>query len=151
MISLKELNEKGSIDVDDHITFRTHADVLRLFGKDVKIFQKAFAKHPYETGVHIWFPMFYDDDNNDWINTSTAEGDKVFEFRKFNNEGYLSELFESPENHKRILFAKIASFGRIFYQFKGVYEFDPELSRKAKKAAYSRTARSAKVYMEENG
>jgi hypothetical protein len=46
----------------------------------------------------------------------------------------------------RILFAKIQPFGRIFYKFKGVYNFDPELSRKAKKAAYRRMATTAKLY-----
>ena len=57
----KELFERGCIDVEDDITFRTHADVLRLFGREHKVFQLAFAKHPQEDGVHIWFPKFYQD------------------------------------------------------------------------------------------
>jgi hypothetical protein len=146
MASLKELIEKGSIDIEDDITFRTHADVLRLFGKDAKILREAFIRHPHEPGVHIWFPMFYDDDNNDWDNTFGSQEENVFERRKFDNEGYLSELFESPEFHKRILFAKVAPFGKVFYKFKGVYEFDPDLSVKAKKAAYRRVATTAKLY-----
>jgi hypothetical protein len=142
----KDIIEKGFIDIEDDITFSTHADVLRLFGRNHKVFQRAFAKHPQEEGVHIWFPMFYGDDNNDWENTFGLNEDAVFQRRKHNNEGYLSEQFDALQNHKRILFAKIAPFGRVFYKFKGVYHFDPELSRKAKKAAYKRVAKQATVY-----
>ena len=146
MASLQDLINKVSINIRDDITFRTHAEALKLFGKNVKIFQKAFAKHPHEPGVHIWFPIFYHVDENGWENTFGDGEEKVFERRKNDNESYLKELFETPESHKRILFAKIASFGRVFYQFKGIYEFDRELSLKAKKAAYKRTSTSAKIY-----
>jgi hypothetical protein len=129
--------------------------VLKLFGRNGKLFQRSFAEHPHEPGVHIWFPMFYDNNNSDWVNTfgSNEDGskeEKVFEYRKHDNEGYLNELFKSPERHKRILFAKIASFGRVFYKFKGIYEFDPDLSTKAKKAAYRRIARKAEIYPSNN-
>jgi hypothetical protein len=90
--------------------------------------------------------MFYDDDNNDWNNSFGSQEENVFERRKYDNEGYLRDLFESPNLHRRILFAKIAPFGKVFYKFKGIYEFDPDLSRKAKKAAYRRIANTAKVY-----
>jgi hypothetical protein len=145
-MTVKELIAKGEIDITDDINFNTHADVLRLFGKDAKVFQRAFAKHPHEPGVHIWFPMFYDVDNNDWENTFGSNEENVFERRKHDNEGYLRELFNAPERHKRILFAKIAPFGRVFYKFKGVYQFDHGLSRKAKKAAYRRTATTVKLH-----
>jgi hypothetical protein len=150
MTTTQDLIKKSRIDVNDDITFRTHAEVLRLFGKDVKLFQKAFARHPHEPGVHIWFPMFYDNDNNDWINTFGSQEGNVFERRKHDNEGYLNELFESPERHKRILFAKLAPFGRVFYKFKGIYEFDPALSIKAKKAVYRRIAKTTKIYPANN-
>lgn len=146
MMTIQDIIAKNCIDVTDDITFRTHADVLRLFGKDVKIFQRAFVQHPHEHEVHIWFPMFYDDDNNDWNNSFGSQEENVFERRKYDNEGYLRDLFESPNLHRRILFAKIAPFGKVFYKFKGIYEFDPDLSRKAKKAAYRRIANTAKVY-----
>ena len=142
----EELLEKGYIDIENDITFRTHADVLRLFGRNVKIFQSSFARHPHENGVHIWFPIFYQDEENDWENTWGQNEEAAFERRKFDNETYLNELFNKPERHTRILFAKIAPFGRVFYKFKGVYQFDPDLSRKAKKAAYRRIATTAKLY-----
>jgi hypothetical protein len=146
MTPIEKLIGKGSISLEDDIRFRTHAEVLRLFGKDAKIVQRAFIRHPYEPGVHIWFPMFYDDDNNDWENTFGVGEETVFERRKYDNEGYLNDLLESPDLHKRILFTKIAPFGKVFYKFKGVYELDGELSLKAKKAAYRRIATSTKLF-----
>lgn len=146
MTTIQGLIKKQCIDVNDDINFRTHADVLRLFGKDVKIYQRAMASHPRETDLHIWFPMFYDDTNNDWENTFGVKEETVFERRKYNNEQYLEELIERPDLHKRILFAKVSPFGRVLYKFKGIYTFDIDLSRKAKKAVYRRTATSAKIY-----
>src|SRR5438128_2441475 len=102
MTTTKDLIDKGTIDVEDDITFRTHADVLRLFGRDDKIFQLSFAKHPHEPGVHIWFPIFYEDDENDWENTWGQNEETAFERRKINNEAYLNEQFNAPERHKRI-------------------------------------------------
>ena len=145
-MKLDELIAKGEIDIDDNINFRTHADVLRLFGRDHKVFQQSFARHPHEAGVHIWFPVFYADEDNDWENTWGQNEDAAFERRKYKNEEYLNELSRTPERHTRIMFAKIAPFGKVFYKFKGTYKFDPELSTKAKKAAYRRIARSAKLY-----
>ena len=145
-MKLNDLIEKGFIDIKDDIQFRTHADVLRLFDFDLKVHQRAGAKHPHDEGVYIWFPAFYQNDDNDWENTFGVNEDSVFERRKIDNASYLEELSETPEWHKRILFAKIAPFGKVFYKFKGVYHFDPELSQKAKKAVYRRVATTAKLY-----
>lgn len=146
MTTTKELIEKGAFSVKDEIIFRTHAEVLRLFGRDTKIFQRSFAKHPHEEGVHIWFPMFYDNANNDWDNTKRLDWETVFERRKFDNAGYLAEQFNSPERHIRILFAKIEQGREKYYQFKGVYRFDPDESRKAVKAAYRRIKTTTKLF-----
>ena len=146
MTTTKELIRKCAIDQEDEITFRTDADVLRLFGRDAKIFQRSFAKHPYEKGVHIWFPIFYDEANNDWENTKRVDWETVFERRKHDNPAYLAEQFDSPERHIRILFAKMERGGEKYYEFKGIYMFDPDESRKAMKAAFRRIATSAKLY-----
>ena len=146
MTRLGEIIARGSIELGDDITFRTHADVLRLFGKDVKVMQKSFIRHPVEDNVWISFWTFYQDDANEWINTWSQTEDIAFEKRKINNEGYLADMASSPDKHTRVLFAKVLSGGQPTYRFKGVYTFDPELSEKAKKCAYRRVATSAKVY-----
>jgi hypothetical protein len=146
MTTTKDLLERGFIELEDDITFRTHADVLRLFGRDYKNYQGAFPKHPHEPGVHIWFPIFYQDDDNDWENTFGLNEETVFERRKNDNEGYLTELISRPDRHKRILFAKIERFGRIFYRFKGIYEFDSELAAKAEEAVYRRTVTTVSLH-----
>jgi SET and RING associated domain len=145
-----DLVTKGFIDIQDDINFRTHADVLKLFGKNHKIFQRAFAKHPFEEGVHIWFPIVGADMENGWRNNFDKSETRIFEQRLEQNIAYLDELFEMPERHKRILFAKIAPFGRAFYKFKGVFHFDADLSRIAKKAAYQRISTCTKVYPSDN-
>jgi hypothetical protein len=68
MTKVTDLIEKGFISVGDDITFRTHADVLRLFGRDVKIYQRAMVAHPEEPELHIWFPALRDQDDNIWEN-----------------------------------------------------------------------------------
>jgi hypothetical protein len=141
-----ELIAKGFIDKNDDITFDTHADVLRLFGRDSKVIQQSFIRHPVEEDVWISFWIFYQDEKNDWENTWGQNQDSAFERRKFDNAGYLEHMAGSPDRHTRLLFAKVAPQGRAFYQFKGIYEFDAELSAKAKKAAYRRVATSAKLY-----
>ncbi len=146
-MTLDELKKKGFIEVEDDISFRTHADVLRLFGKDQKLIQRAFVQHPHEIGVRIWFPVFYDDSNNDWINTFGLNEDLVFEKRKFDNQDYLEELSQRPEWHLRVLFAKLDRSGRINYKFKGLYNFDLERSRTANKAVYVRIEKKAKLYL----
>lgn len=145
-MTLDELIKKGSIDVNDNVHFRTHADVLRLFGRDLKLLQKSFVRHPKDENVWISFWTFYQDDANDWENTWGQNEESAFERRKFDNEGYLADMASSPDKHVRILFAKIAPYGKAFYKFKGIYRFDPELSQKARKAAYRRFATEAKLY-----
>lgn len=145
-MTITELEKKGSIDIADNVNFRTHADVLRLFGRDLKLLQKSFVRHPQEENVWISFWTFYQDDSNDWENTWGQGEETAFERRKFDNESYLDDMASSPDKHVRVLFAKIAPFGKAFYKFKGVYMFDPELSEKAKKAAYRRIATTAKLY-----
>jgi len=146
MITIRQLLEKGAIDINDDIEFKTHADVLRLFGTDQKLIQRAFIRHPHEEGTRIWFPMFYDDDNNDWINTASQDYGRVFEKKKIGNDEYLADLVATSEWHRRILFAKIRPANRIFYKFKGVYQLDVEMSLQNKKAIYERVATSATLF-----
>ncbi len=146
MIVVKNLIEKGHIDIEDNINFATHADVLRLFGRDLKVIQNALVRHPQDDTLRIWFPIFYQGEDNDWENTWGVKEESLFERRKYDNESYLLEEYTATEKHTRLLFAKIAPFGKAFYKFKGSYQFDPELSRKAKKAAYRRIATTAKIY-----
>jgi hypothetical protein len=90
-MTVKELIEKGYIDVNDDISFKTHAEVMRLFGKDRINPRSSFYRHPYEKVVHIWFPIFYQDEENAWENTWGLNEETTFERRKSDNEGYLKE------------------------------------------------------------
>ena len=146
MATLKEIKERGFIDVKDDINFGTHREVMKLFGKDRINQMLSFFPHPHEEGVHIWFPVFYQDDKNDWENTWDKTKETAFERRKEDNAAYLEEQFDAPERHTRIMFAKLQASRGTFYKFQGIYKFDPELSRTAKKGAYRRVATTAKLY-----
>lgn len=150
MITTKGLIEKGFIDIDDNIEFRTHADVMRLFGTDQKLIQRSFIKHPHEQGTRIWFPMYYDDTNNDWINTASKDYSRVFEKNKTDNEDYLRKLLSEPGNHTRVLFAKVRQGNRTFYKFKGVYKLNIEMTQEHRKAAYDRVATSTRIFSTSN-
>jgi hypothetical protein len=150
MITKRNLLAKGSIEVTDAICFTTHAEVLKLFGKTYKSYQGAFLKHPHEEGVHIWFPKINTTPlpDDEWMNSKTADWKTVFEKKMDGNETYLADLREDPARQTRILFAKVPRNGKDVYEFKGVYKFDSELSTKARKAAYTRIATTAKLYPE---
>jgi hypothetical protein len=146
----EELLAKGSIDISDDITFKTHKEVMKLFGVERINERISIYKHPDDENVQIWFPIFYDEASNDWENRfgDSEQGEreaKVFEWKKNGNNIYLEKIANNPSEHTRILFAKDKKSGRVVYQFKGVYVFDPELAAKAKKAAYRRTAKSVEL------
>lgn len=135
-MTLDGLKAKGTIDLEDDINFRTHADVLRLFGKDVKLMQQSFVRHPVEEKVWISFWIFYQDDANDWENTWGQKEETAFERRKFDNEEYLNEMAGSPDRHTRILFAKIAPFSKVFYNLR-VSTILTQNSRKRRKRLHT--------------
>ena len=145
-MNIKELVAKGFIDVNDDISFETKAEVMSLFGFKTYNARIGFYRTLQDPNVHLWFPLFYQDDKNDWENTWGQNEQSVFERRKRNNEDYVAEVIAKPDWHVRILFAKIQPYGRLLHKFKGVYEYDADLTLKAKKLAYVRTATQAKLY-----
>lgn len=145
-MNINDLITKGFIDVEDDISFEKKSEIMPLFGFESYNQQKGFYKLPHDPNVHIWFPVFYQDDTNDWLNTWGQNEDSVFERRRWKNEEYVAEVIAKPDWHVRILFAKIQPYGRLLHKFKGIYEYDSELTQKAKKLSYVRIAKQAKLY-----
>jgi hypothetical protein len=145
-MKIDELKTKGFIDLADDIRFKTHADVMRLFGIDGKVMQRSFYKHAHEDGVHIWFPIIHPLEANGWENKWGMTEDTLFERKLDGYEAYIAELLANPDRHRRVLFAKIAPFGEVFYKFKGTYELDRELAESKGKARYIRTGERASIY-----
>lgn len=146
-MKVSDLIEKGLIGIEDNIGFETKSEIMRLFGYRRYNSQSAFYRHPHEAGVHIWFPVFYHDDTNEWENRHSQDWERVFEQRLTKNDHHMAKLDARPDQQVRVMFAKEKPFGRLIHRFRGVYTYDPELSAQARKAAYIRTSLRAKLYV----
>ena len=101
----------GKLRISDGAKFRTHADVLRLFGKNFRLHQAGSS--PLNEKVQVWFPKLYN--NNDWINSISPDG-RAIEQTRVGNDMEIKEIKDS------IVFAHQEDvLGNIYYSFKGVF------------------------------
>lgn len=101
----------GKLRISDGAKFRTHADVLRLFGKNFRLHQAGSS--PLNEKVQVWFPKLYK--NNDWDNSISPDG-KSIEQTRGKNDMEIKEIKDS------IVFAHQKDvLGNIYYSFKGVF------------------------------
>ncbi|WP_415279972.1 hypothetical protein [Clostridium perfringens] len=109
-------------------------EVCNSFGKNYKGFQRGYCNLPFEEEYALWFPKFYE--NSTWKNEFRAN--KKFIFEKF--IGDLSKSLEMLEDNinkhraKRVVFTKKNGM----YEFIGIYEIQPEMSRKEGCSVYKR-------------
>lgn len=109
--SVKPWLKAGKLRISDGAKFRTHADVLRLFGKNYKLHQAGSS--PLNEKVQVWFPKLYK--NKDWINSISPDG-KIIEQTRVKNDMEIKEIKDS------IVFAHQADvLGNIYYSFKGIF------------------------------
>ena len=109
--SVKPWLKAGKLRISDGAKFRTHADVLRLFGKNYKLHQAGSS--PLNEKVQVWFPKLYK--NKDWINSISPDG-KIIEQTRVENDMEIKEIKDS------IVFAHQADvLGNIYYSFKGIF------------------------------
>lgn len=109
--SVKPWLKAGKLRISDGAKFRTHADVLRLFGKNYKLHQAGSS--PLNEKVQVWFPKLYK--NKDWINSISPDG-KIIEQTRVGNDMEIKEIKNS------IVFAHQADvLGNIYYSFKGIF------------------------------
>ena len=109
--SVKPWLKAGKLRISDGAKFRTHADVLRLFGKNYKLHQAGSS--PLNEKVQVWFPKLYK--NKDWINSISPDG-KIIEQTRVGNDMEIKEIKDS------IVFAHQADvLGNIYYSFKGIF------------------------------
>ena len=125
--SVKKWIENGVIHIMDTAKFRTHVDVLKLFGKEVKSHQR--ATFLLREDLQLWFPKLYP--NADWINTISSDG-SIIEQTKSN--GYM----EVKDIKNSIVFAHFKDvLGNTYYVFKGIFRC---VDNTPKKIIYERIA-----------
>lgn len=117
--------QRGYIDLQDDVAFRTMVDAANCFGNSYK--PKAIwtggAKHP-EPGKFIWFPKLYE--NAEWNNSISDDDSVITEICK-DSEKRQSHVDQAKKdgNVKRVVFARVISpLGDVMYRFKGEYELD---------------------------
>ncbi|HAT4339743.1 TPA: hypothetical protein I9094_002013 [Clostridium perfringens] len=121
-------------DIDSNTRFKYIYEVCNSFGKNYKGFQRGYCNLPFEEAYALWFPKFYE--NSIWKNE--LRDNKKFIFEKF--IGDLSRSLEILEANilkhraKRVVFTKKNGM----YEFIGIYEIQPEMSRKEGCSVYKR-------------
>lgn len=120
--------------IDSNIRFKHIYEVCNSFGKNYKGFQRGYCNLPFEEEYALWFPKFYEDKT--WKNELIDNREFIFE--KF--IGDLSRSLEMLEANilkqraKRVVFTKKNGM----YEFIGIYEVQPEMSRKEGCSVYKR-------------
>lgn len=118
--SVEKWLKVGRLELDDGAKFRTHADVLRLFGKDYTSHQRSTS--PLNENEQVWFPKLYK--NDDWDNSIDNDGKEINQI-KVGNEMEIKEIKDS------IVFAHQKDvFGNIYYSFKGVFRCEKHTENK---------------------
>jgi very-short-patch-repair endonuclease len=137
--------EAGFMDASEDVAFYRHIDVIECFGRKYKGFQRALAQHPRVPDQHIWFPKLYE--NADWDNSISDDEMTIYERRKKNNRGFVSEHLRTPEKHKRLVFARVRSpLGDVMYRFKGLFEADVDRTKETGTVTYQRNATRVPTY-----
>jgi len=140
--------EKGYVDVDEDVAFRTMADAASCFGRKYTILQRAFIPHPSEPNKYLWFPKLYE--NADWFNSISADEEIITEITKKpgRREAQVKlHISNFGRNGRRLVFARVRSpLGDLMYRFKGEYLLEIERSRQENQSVFSRVSKRATTY-----
>lgn len=119
-MTIDELLSTGTLSINDEITFRTHVEVARLFGKDYKGHQQAIIHLDHDTAV--WFPKLFR--NADWINELSRDGTEIT--MRPTEDGRYRNVMENTRRDYVITFGmERLNQG---YAFLGVFRFNPQRS-----------------------
>ena len=139
---------RGYIDINDNVAFKTIKDACNCFGHNYNGYQSARAKHP-DKDIFLWFPKLFP--NGEWINKISndeeiiTERNEDDEEEKKHSESVIQK--KNNEKHKRIVFAKVkGNLGDILYRFKGQYELNIEKSNFNDGLVWERTKTKVKTF-----
>jgi len=132
---------RGYIDINDNVAFKTIKDACNCFGHNYKNYQKAGAPHP-NSDILLWFPKLFP--NGEWINKISDDEKIITERNKDDKKAkiHLTSIIEKKKNekHKRIVFAKVkGNLGDTLYRFRGQYELNIEKSNFENTLVWERT------------
>ncbi len=119
--------DKGYIDVNEDVAFRTIAEAASCFGKDYsKGIQLGYFRHPTEPKKKLWFPKLYKNDK--WVNKLSTDEETIISATELVEDSKANvDYILSQKDYSVIVFAKVKSpLGDIMYRFKGEYRIDEE-------------------------
>ena len=119
-MTIDELISTGTLSIGDRVTFRTHVEVARLFGKNYKGHQQAVIQLTQDTVV--WFPKLFR--NSDWINELSSDGTEIT--MRPTERGRYRNLMENTRRDFVITFGMERRGDG--YAFLGVFRFNSQRS-----------------------
>jgi hypothetical protein len=144
--------EKGYIDVDDNVAFKTMVDAANCFGLNIKPkgIWTGGAKHGVEPNTLVWFPKLYQ--NKDWNNQMSDDGEVITEM----SEDPVSvrihiDRVRKEREFTRIVFPRFKGpLGDYMYRFTGKYELDNDATGYDTGFVWRRVATRVPTYKAEN-
>lgn len=140
--------EKGYVDVDEDVAFRTMADAASCFGRRYTNLQKSFIPHSSERNTYLWFPKLYE--NAEWLNTISEDEELITEVCKKDGQRESQvelNISNFARNGRRLVFARVRSpLGDLMYRFKGEYLLEIERSRQENQSVFARVSKRAATY-----
>lgn len=122
---------KGTLSIEDGLSFTKIIDICRCFGKEYKGMQRSYFN--IGNDHYLWCPKLAIESTegpksiaNGWINTLSDDWEYIYE-----TNDDVSKVEKLPKDKKRATFAKSKDvLGRNVYRFVGVFSHSPELSSK---------------------
>lgn len=139
--------DRGYIDVNDDVAFRTMADAASCFGKDYSNgLQLSYIPHPTEQRKRLWFPKLYK--NNEWNNQISNDENTIVSTTELIEKSKANvDKIIAQKNESVIVFARVKdSLGGIMYRFKGEYKLDDESTNYDVGCIYRRIGTRVKTY-----
>lgn len=143
---------RGYIDIEDDVAFKTIKDACNCFGHNYLGYQRAGATHP-DPNIMLWFPKLFP--NGEWDNQISFDEEVITERNKDDEKAafHVSTHVKNKEKykHQRIVFAKVrGNLGDILYRFRGQYELDVKSSTAKNGLIWRRVKTRVKTYKTPN-
>ncbi|MBK5242616.1 AbaSI family restriction endonuclease [Clostridium sp.] len=138
--------EKGTLEVQDNLSFRTIVEITKCFGKKYKAMQHAYFN--LGNGYYIWCPklaIIVDGSatavSKGWVKELSNDWSRIYE----SNTDHDAIIKEKHLEISRITFAKsMDALGRDVYRFIGVFKYSKDEST-SKRSVYRRIAQKIDI------
>lgn len=140
--------DRGYIDVQENVAFRTMVDAANCFGLNIKPrgIWTGGALHGVEPNTLIWCPKLYQ--NKDWNNQMSDDGEVITEMSEDPSRVLIEiDRVTRAQEFTRIVFPRFKGpLGDYLYRFTGKYELDTEATNGTTGFVWRRVATRVPTY-----